>query len=165
MANGSSFGAGRLFLADARLAYGAANYARHRALHRVFGVDRENANLLTAVVVVSAGPPMAAALWRSVRKPIALVTGVNVGVGVFAVREATLGVVGPGANEVPNAGAMLLLAVAGGLALPQVRRALLGLRTAEHRVRSQRERMYETARGTMRRAPVGAGAQASSSEL
>ena len=147
---GSDVGAGRLFLADSRLALGALNYCRHQGLKRVFGVQREQANLLTLVLMVSAGPPMVAGLWRAVRAPLALATGANAGVGAFAVREATRGVVGPGATEVPNAAALLALAIAGGVAIPQLRRALRGVRAAEHRVRQQRESMYRTARVAMR---------------
>jgi hypothetical protein len=147
---GSDFGAGRLFLADSRLALGALNYCRHQGLKRVFGVQREQANLLTFVVLVSAGPPMVVGLWRAVRAPLALATGANAGVGAFAVREATRGVVGPGATEVPNAAALLALALAGGVAIPQLRRALRGVRAAEHRVRQQRESMYQRARVRVR---------------
>ena len=146
----SDFGAGRLFLSDSRLALGALNYGRYQALNRVFGVQREQANLLTFVVLVSAGPPMVAGLWRAVRAPLALATGANAGVGAFAVREATRGVVGPGATEVPNAAALLALALAGGVAIPQLRRALRGVRAAEHRVRQQRESMYQRARVPVR---------------
>jgi hypothetical protein len=148
----SGFGAGQLFLTDSRVALGVANYARHRAMHRVFGVDRQQANLLTAVLVLTAGAPTAAALWRTVRAPLAVVTGVNAGIGAFALGQVTRGVVGPGVREVPDAAALLALAVVGGLALPQLRRAARGVRQAEHRVRMQRESMYGAARAAARRA-------------
>jgi hypothetical protein len=145
------FGAGRLFLADSRLAFGAANYARHQALNRSFGVQREQANLLTFVLLLSAGPPVLAGLWRAVRAPLAMATGVNAGVGAFALRTATRGVAGPAASEVPQLEALLALAVAGGVAIPQLRRAFRGARKVEHHVRRQRESMYAAARGAMRR--------------
>jgi hypothetical protein len=147
----SDFRSGRLFLADSRLALGALNYARYQAFNRVFGVQREQANLLTFVLVATAGAPAVAGLWRAVRAPLALATGVNAGVGAFAVGEATRGVVGPAAGEVPHVEALLALAVAGGVAIPQLRRAFRGLRSAEHRVRQQRESMYDAARVVMRR--------------
>jgi hypothetical protein len=146
----SDFGAGRLFLADSRLALGALNYGRHQALNRVFGVQREQANLVTFVLLLSAGPPAVAGLWRAVRAPLAMATGMNAAVGAFALREATRDVAGPGASEVPHVEALLALAVAGGLAIPQLRRALRAVREAEHRVRGQRESMYDTARVAMR---------------
>jgi hypothetical protein len=147
----SDFGTGRLFLADSRLALSAGNYARHKALNRVFGVQREEANLLTFILLVSAGPPLLAAAWRAVRAPLAIATGTNAGVGAFALREATRGIAGPGAGEVPHVEALLALALAGGLALPQLRRASRGVRAAEHRVRQQRQSMYGAARAAMRR--------------
>jgi hypothetical protein len=146
----SDFGAGRLFLADSRLALGALNYGRYQALNRVFGVQREQANLVTFVLLLSAGPPAVAGLWRAVRAPLAMATGMNAAVGAFALREATRGVAGPGASEVPHVEALLALAVAGGLAIPQLRRALRAVREAEHRVREQRGSMYDTARVAMR---------------
>ena len=48
----SDCGAGRLFLADSRLAFGMVNYARYQALNRVFGVQREYANLFTFVLLL-----------------------------------------------------------------------------------------------------------------
>jgi hypothetical protein len=146
----SGFGAGRLFLADARLGFAVANYARYRTLNRVFGVEREQANLLTFVLLLSVGPPMGAALWRAVRAPLAIATGVNAAVGGIALREAARGVAGPVASEVPNVEALLALAIAGGVAIPQLRRALRGVRAAEHRVRTQRASMYNTARAAVR---------------
>jgi hypothetical protein len=141
--------AGRLFLADSRMAFGVANYARHQTLSRVFGVQREQANLLTFVLLLSAGSPAVAGLWRAVRAPLAMVTGVNAGVGAFALRAATRGVVGPAASEVPQLEALLMVAIAGGVAIPQLRRAFRGVRHAEHRVRQQRESMYAAARVAM----------------
>jgi hypothetical protein len=147
----SDFSAGRLFLADSRLAIGALNYGRHQALTRAFGVQREEANLLTFVLLVSAGPPMVAVLWRAVRAPLAMATGANAGIGAFALRAATRGVTGPAAAQVPQVEALLALAIAGGVAVPQLRRAFRGLRQAEHHVRRHRESMYRTAREAMRR--------------
>jgi len=44
------FGAGQLFLADSRLAFAVLNHVRVRTLRRVFGISREDANLLTLVL-------------------------------------------------------------------------------------------------------------------
>jgi hypothetical protein len=150
----SGFGAGQLFLTDSRMAVGVANYARHQAMRRVFGVDREQANLLTFVLVLTAGAPAAAALGRAVLAPLAVVTGVNAGIGAFALGQVTRGIAGPGVREVPDAAALLALAVVGGLALPQLRRASRRVRELEHRVRVQRENMYGAAREAMGRDQV-----------
>jgi len=145
-------GAGQLFLTDSRMALGVANYARHQALHRVFGVDRDQANLLTFVLVLTAGAPAAAALGKAVLAPLAVVTGVNAGIGAFALGQVTRGIAGPAVREVPGAAALLALAAVGGLAVPQLRRASRRIREAEHRVRMQRESMYGAARAAARRA-------------
>ena len=135
---------------DSRLALGALNYGRHRALNRVFGVEREQANLLTLVLLASAGQPLVEGVWRAVRAPLAIATGLNAAVGGFALRGAMRGVVGPGAGEIPHVEALLALAVAGGVAIPQLRRGFRGVREVEHRVRQQREAMYQRARVAMR---------------
>jgi hypothetical protein len=140
------------------MALAAANHARYGTLRRVFGVEREQANLLTFVLLATAGPPTAAAVWRAVRAPLAVATGLNAAVGAVALRAATGGLAGPSAREVPHYEALLMLAVAGGFALPQVRRASRGLRETERRVRQRRERMYGTARTAMRRERPGASA-------
>src|SRR4051794_31502347 len=111
---GPGLSAGRLFLADSRMAFGVANYARHQTLSRVFGVQREQANLLTFVLLLTAASPAFAGLWRTIRAPLAMATGVNAGVGAFALRAATRGVAGPVASEVPQLEALLVLALAGG---------------------------------------------------
>src|SRR3954466_16162154 len=77
----SDFSAGRLFLADSRLAFGALNYGRHLALRRAFGVQRTQANVLTWVLVLTAGPPTLAALARAARSPLRLATSTNAGLG------------------------------------------------------------------------------------
>ena len=50
----ADFGAGRLLLADSRLTFAVLNDARYRTLNGVFGVSREQANLLTFVLLVGA---------------------------------------------------------------------------------------------------------------
>src|SRR4051794_27796672 len=117
----SDFSAGRLFLADSRLAFGALNYGRHMALGRAFGGQRTQANLLTWVLVLSAGPPTLAALARAVRLPVRFGTSTNAAVGGLALGSASRGVAGPTASAVPHFQALLALAIAGGVALPQLR--------------------------------------------
>jgi hypothetical protein len=48
------FGKSELFLTDARLALGVLNHLRYQALNRAFGTSREQANVLTAIVVLGA---------------------------------------------------------------------------------------------------------------
>ena len=49
------FGAGRLFLADARLALAVANHLRYLTLEKTLGISREQANVVTVVLALTAG--------------------------------------------------------------------------------------------------------------
>lgn len=141
----AGFGAGRLFVSDSRLAIGSLNYARHRALHRVFGVSRTEANLLTFVLALGVAGPASRAAHQVVRAPRGL-SSAGTAMGGFTLREAVLGVAGPGVREVPLVGTLLAVALIGGLAVPGLRRAAGGMRAAEHRLRVERERRYSDAR-------------------
>jgi hypothetical protein len=142
-----NFGTGRVFVADSRLALGALNYGRRRALERYFGVSREQANLLTFVLALAAADMAYETTRRVVRAPLAL-TGADLTMGGFAMREAALGVAGPSLRATPLLGALVTVAVLGRLALPGVRRVTLGLRAAEQRVRAHRIGRYSDARRT-----------------
>ena len=147
-ARGAKFGAGRLLVSDSRLTLSALNYARYRTLHRVFGVSRAEANLLTFVLALAAVDPAARVARRVARAPRAL-TGAGTGMGGFAVREAALGIAGPGVREGgPLVATLLAAALIGGLAAPGLRRAASRMRAAEHRLRVERERRYNDARRT-----------------
>lgn len=138
------FGAGRLFLADSRLALGLLNQSRYWVLARVFGASREDANLLTFVLGLTAIASVQETARRVVSAPLRL-SGADAAVGGLLVREAAMGVVGPKNREVPMFGALVATAVVGSLALPGLRRAARGLRAAEHRVRERRIGRYVAA--------------------
>lgn len=144
-ARGAKFGAGRLLVSDSRLTLGALNYARHRALYRVFGVSRAEANLLTFVLALGAVDPAARVARRVVRAPRVL-TGAGSAMSGFTVREGALGIAGPGVREGPLVATLLAAAMIGGLAVPRLRRAASRMRAAEHRLRVERERRYSDAR-------------------
>jgi hypothetical protein len=54
METNAGFGKSELFLTDARLAIGVLNHLRYQALNRTFGTSREQANVLTAIVLLGA---------------------------------------------------------------------------------------------------------------
>lgn len=141
----ADFGAGRLALADARLALGALNYARYETLRRVFGVSREDANLLTFVLALGG---MDVGL-RGSRHAIGVtrkLSGADSAMGGFALRTAVLGITGQSARDVPPLlGTLLAAGMLAGLFLPGLRRAAVRLRASEHRVRLERERRYSAA--------------------
>src|SRR3954470_9537290 len=139
------FGAGRLFLADSRLALVALNVLRHWVLRRVFGASREQANVLTIVVVLGAADAGIRGVRRVVRGPFP-VSGRDAAVGGFLVREAALGIAGPRSRDLPLFGTLVTVAAIGAVALPGIQRAAQSLRVAEQRLREQRIGRYIAAR-------------------
>lgn len=140
-------------LSDSRLAFAVLNHVRYRVLMRVFGVSREQANLLTFILALGAGHTAVTTAGRVVRAPFR-VNKSDLAIGGFAMREAAIGVAGPSASEVSPFATLLTVALAGGVAIPTLRRATRRLRAAERRVRTLRERQYSVARRAMgRRTP------------
>ncbi len=115
-------GAG-LLLTDFRVAYLLANEARYRALERMFGVSRGQANLLTFVLLVlaanAAGEKVEGAL-HGLRGP----TRADALLGTVAAKELLAEVAGRPARDTPMFGALVALALAGGLSVPTVRRSM-----------------------------------------
>src|SRR3954451_931576 len=138
--------AARVFASDARVVLALANHARYLALRRVFGVSREQANLLTFVLALGATQAGYTTARRVVQSPLHL-SGTDVGLGAFAVREAALVVAGPTARDVPGLGVLVAFAMIGGLAFPSLRRAAHGARIAEQRPREPRVRAFAAVRG------------------
>src|SRR5215207_10993559 len=147
MESGARFDNTQLFMGDARIVLGMLNHMRYQALNRAFGVSREQANVLTAVMALGA----ADAAYESARRVTGLRPGVSRGdaaLGLLAVREVALGVAGPSVRQVPGLGALVVLAFFGALAAPRLRRAAQSaraaqqsLRAAEKRLRSERIRL------------------------
>jgi len=138
--NGSErFGTERLFLADSRLAAVVLNDVRHRALRGVFHCAPDADNLLTAVLALSAAS-VAYETGRRMLHPH--ITRGDLLSGGLLVREAAIGVAGPGARTTPLFGTLLGAAIIGRLSLPVIREAVHVAREAEHRLRLQRIRQY-----------------------
>jgi hypothetical protein len=140
----SEFGAGRLLLIDSRIAFGVLNHARYFALNRMFGTSREQANVLTAVLAVTAAGAAYESGQRMLRAPLR-VSGADMAMGGFVLREAALGVVGPGYRNVPGLGVLVAFAIVGNLGVPRLRRAARDLRAAEQRVRARRRSLFAAA--------------------
>lgn len=143
METSAGFGTSRLFLTDSRMALALLNHLRYQALNRVFGTSREQANLLTVVLLLSA----AGSAYETAQRIGGMRLRVSdAGLGAFTLREAALGVAGPSARAVPGFGALVAVAVLGGLAAPGLRRAAHRMRAAERRVRRARIGRYVAAR-------------------
>ena len=152
----SQFGAGELFLADSRLAFAVLNVARVRILQRLFGISPQQANLLTFVMAVTAGHTAAKTAGRVVSAPLRI-SGMDVAMGSFLAREGAVGVAGPSAGEISPFATLVTIGLAGGLAIPALRRLSHTLRATERRVRTLRERQYSNARQAMAAALARSG--------
>lgn len=142
METAAPFGTPQLFLTDSRMVFTVLNHLRYQALNRVFGTSREQANVLTFVLLLGA----ADSAYETARR----VGGMRVrmsdaGFGAIGLREAALGVAGPGARAIPGFGALVAFALLGGLAAPALRRTAHRMRAAERRVRRARIERYAAA--------------------
>jgi hypothetical protein len=138
-----------VFASDVGMTLALLNEARYLTLRRYFGVSREQANLLTAVVALAGADAAYVTVRHALHEPLG-VTGFDVTTGGLVLREVVYGIAGPRAREVPFFGALVTAALVGRLAMPTVRRAIHGLRGAEHRIREQRLRVYNAAPGVGR---------------
>jgi len=152
----AGFGPSQLFLTDSRIALAVLNQLRHQALNRAFGISRDQANVLTLVLLLGAADGTYEAVRRITGMRLHL-SGTDAALGALGLREAALGVAGPSVRQVPGAGTLLALAILGGLAAPSLRRtaqrmraAEQRLRSAEQRVRRERIRRYVDARDRVR---------------
>jgi hypothetical protein len=93
----------QVFLSDARLVLAVLNHLRYQALNRVFGTSREQANVLTVVLLLGA----ADSAYEAARRISGMrLRASDAGLGTIALREAALGVAGPSARKVPGFGAL-----------------------------------------------------------
>ena len=140
MESSHRFGTTHLFLADSRLAFGVLNHLRHQALHRMFGMSREQENVLTVVVLLTA----ADTAYEAARRISGLrlhVAGTDAALGAVALRDAALGAAGRTNRAVPGFGTLVAFAVLGRLAAPGLRRAAHKMHGAERRLRAAEERV------------------------
>jgi hypothetical protein len=75
------------------------NHLRYQALHRAFGVSREQANVVTAVLLLGAADATYEPRGVSAGARVS-VSGNDAAFGAVALRGAALGVAGPGAREI-----------------------------------------------------------------
>jgi hypothetical protein len=166
METSAGFGTSQLFLTDSRLALAMLNHLRHQALNRAFGVSRDQANVLTVVLLLSA----ADGVYEATRRISGMrlhVSAADAAFAAIALRDAGLGVAGPSGRAVPGFGTLVAFAMLGGLAAPGLRRTAQRLRAAEQRVRAAEERVrrerirrYVAARDRVRTSAASPAARA-----
>jgi hypothetical protein len=116
-----------------RVAFLLANEARYRALQRVLGVSREQANLATAVVALI----VAEAARDKARQLLFAPGGPTLGDVALAgatAREVILGAAGPTARDTPLFVTLVTIAVLGGLARPVIEDSVRDFKAASHRL-------------------------------
>jgi hypothetical protein len=154
-----AFGAPQLFLSDARLYLGIANHLRYDALRWAFGVNREQANVVTVLLVLGT----VESVYEGARRIPGMrpsISGIDAAIGAVALRDAALGAVGgPAGREIPGFATLVAGAALATLAIPSLRRAAARaraaeqrMRAAEARIRSERIRRYQAARERVRAA-------------
>ena len=114
----TEFGTSQLFLSDARLVLAMLNHLRYQALHSTLGLSREQANVLTAVVLLSA----ADGAYEATRRITGMrphVSGTDAALGAIALRDASLSTAGPSVRAIPGFGALVAFAILGGFAAPR----------------------------------------------
>ncbi len=137
----------RLFVGDALIALRLLDEARHRIMSLVFGMSREDSNLMTLFVigaVVRALQRSAAAPGTQVRKARSSPTALgDTMIGAAAAKETVNSIAGHPARDTPFAAALIALAMtvyafraATKRLLRAVRPALRHVAAAEHRVRA-----------------------------
>jgi hypothetical protein len=156
METSAGFGKSDLLLTDARLALGVLNHLRYQALNRAFGASREQANVLTAVLLLGA----ADGAYESMRRIAGLrlhVSGADAALGAIALRDASLSIAGPNVRAIPGFGTLVAFAIVAGFAVPALRQTARRVRAAEQRlrgfearVRSQRISRYAAERNRVR---------------
>jgi hypothetical protein len=140
----AKFGTGRLFVADSRFAFALLNSARYAVLRSTFGLSREQANIVTFIGALLTADAAYETARRVVRSPLDL-SGADVLLGGFALREAALGVTGPPSRDVRLFGTLVTAAMVAGLAIPGLRRAAHAVRAAEREIRQRRITTYRAA--------------------
>ena len=152
METNAGFGTSQLFLTDSRLALAVLNHLRYQALNRAFGASREQANVLTAIVLLSAADGAYEAA-RRIGGMRLHVSGTDAALGAVALRDASLSLAGPNVRAIPGFGTLVAFAILGGFAAPALRRTAHKVRVAEQRlrafearVRRERIRRYAAAR-------------------
>ncbi len=118
-----------------------ADHARHRALERVFGISRDQANALTVVLMLMAAEGLREQADKALRGPGGP-TRADAVIGGALLRELVYDVGGAQSRETPLFGSLVLLAVIGGMTGPTARRALRGARTSSGRARLRFNRRY-----------------------
>jgi hypothetical protein len=127
----ASPGGARLLITDLRVAYLLANEARYRALERVFGISRDQANFVTFALLLLTAETVSDKVERALHG-IGGPTRADAALGTALANEVLGEIAGRPARDTPMFGALVALALVGGLSVPAVRRSMHGVSAASH---------------------------------
>ena len=121
----------RLLFSDIRVACLLLNEARHRTIERLFGVSRDQSNIVTLIavgVLAEAAHDKAEHVLRGPGGP----TRTDAALGSAALKGVVHGIAGPSSDTF---GILVAIALLGGLSGPALGRSLHGIRALSHRTR------------------------------
>ena len=124
-----NIGAGRLLVGDAIIAFLLLNEARNRIVERVYGVSREDSNVLTMFALGSLGDGLHGGAAR-VRGVPARLSVADPGIGAAALKETAHLVAGETSRATPFFGALLAFAVLARAFFPMLRGSIRGVRAS-----------------------------------
>ena len=134
-------GGARLLLSDLRTAFLLANEARYRTIERVFGVPRDQANLVTLIGAVT----LAAAVRDKVELMVTGPGGPTRGdalIGANVLKDLVYAIGGPSTRDTPLFGTLVATAVIRGLARPAVRGSVREIKAFSHEIRGSFDHRY-----------------------
>ena len=126
------FSGARLFVSDTRIAFLLLNEARYRAMARLFGLPRDQANLATVILALVLAETVHERTQRMLSAP-APPAGADVLLGAASLRELLRSLAGPNSRDTPLLGTLLMLAVLGGPARRAAIRSAQGIRASSNR--------------------------------
>ena len=138
-------GFARLFFGDAGIVLLLLNNARHRLVARVYGVSRDDSNLVTVVAIGSAAVAVHGTAAR-VRRMRLYPSGPGSAIGAAVLRETALGIAGEPSRTVPFVGALVTFAVVGSSCRPVLRGVVRTTRGSVVRVITAPQRLRAFAR-------------------
>jgi hypothetical protein len=131
MDDATSLSGPRLFASEVIIAFLLLNEIRHRLIARLFGVSREDANIVTAVAIGSLPTAIHDRVEQvTVRRP----SVVDVAIGAAVLKEAVSGLAGDSSKDIPFFGGLVAFAVLGKSFHPILRESLHGARRSVHGV-------------------------------
>ncbi len=119
---------------DLRILFLMLNEARYRTLQATLGVSRDEANLVSLVLLGMMAHSVGVRWRRFMSGPAPVPSPGDMALGVAAVRDVVQGIAGPASRDTSMFGTLVAVAAMGGVSLPIIRRSMHAVREAAHEV-------------------------------